>query len=91
MREFMHVDDLAEAVLFCLEKWNPNLKPKTYLENGEILNFLNVGTGKEVSIKNLAEMIIKETNSKSLRFWGPSKQDFGQTCRCFGVPVVSSL
>ena len=51
MREFMHVDDLADAVLFCLEKWNPNLECKTYLENGEILNYLNVGSGEKFLLK----------------------------------------
>ena len=44
LREFMHVDDLAEACLFLMEKHN---------ETG----FLNVGTGEEISILDLATMI----------------------------------
>jgi len=44
MREFMHVDDLADAVMFFMEHYE-----------GE--QHLNVGTAKEVSIKQLAEMI----------------------------------
>lgn len=38
----MHVDDLAEAVLFCLEKWNPENQIDTNLANREQLNFLNI-------------------------------------------------
>lgn len=45
LREFLHVDDLAEAVLFVLEK--NNLKHSLY----------NVGSGHEISIKNLAILI----------------------------------
>ncbi len=44
MREFMHVDDLAEACLFLMEKYD---------EAG----FINVGTGVDLSIKELAELI----------------------------------
>ncbi len=44
LREFMHVDDLAEASLFLMEKFD---------EAG----FINVGTSEELSIKELAEMI----------------------------------
>lgn len=44
MREFMHVDDLAEACLFLMEKFN---------EPG----FINVGTGTDRTIKELAELI----------------------------------
>ena len=43
-REFMHVDDLAQACLFLM---------KTY--DGR--DFLNVGTGEDISIKELAEMV----------------------------------
>ena len=44
MREFMHVDDLADACLFLMEKYD---------EAG----FINVGTGVDLSIKALAELI----------------------------------
>ncbi len=45
-REFLHVDDLAEACVFLMEYYN----------NKEIIN---VGTGKDISIKELA-FLIKE-------------------------------
>lgn len=46
LREFLHVDDMADACVFLMENYNGD-------------EFFNVGTGKEVSIKELAE-IIKE-------------------------------
>lgn len=46
MREFLHVDDLADACLFLMEKYNEKL-------------FVNVGTGEDVTIKELA-MTVKE-------------------------------
>ncbi len=56
MREFMHVDDLAEASLFLMEKFN---------EAG----FINVGTGADLSIKELGVLIGKVTGySGSVQF-----------------------
>jgi GDP-L-fucose synthase len=46
LREFMHVDDLAEASLFLMEKFNS-------------AGFVNVGTGTDLSIKDLSEMIAR--------------------------------
>lgn len=44
LREFMHVDDLADASLFVM---------KNYSEQ----EFINIGTGEEISIKELAQMV----------------------------------
>ncbi|MBS1505281.1 MAG: GDP-L-fucose synthase [Bacteroidetes bacterium] len=46
LREFMHVDDLAEACFFLMHHYSEN-------------EFVNVGTGKEISIKDLAVLIGK--------------------------------
>jgi GDP-L-fucose synthase len=46
LREFMYVDDLADAVVFLMRNYNEKL-------------FINVGTGEEVSIRQLAETISK--------------------------------
>ncbi len=43
-REFLHVDDLAEACLFLMENYDGR-------------GFLNIGTGRDISISELAEMI----------------------------------
>ena len=48
LREFLHVDDLASAIIFILEKWDPS-KTKCIRENEEII-FLNIGSGEEISI-----------------------------------------
>ena len=44
LREFMHVDDLADGCLFLMENYSG-------------LQFVNIGTGKEITIKGLAELI----------------------------------
>ena len=51
MREFLYVDDMAEASLFVLE-----LDGKTYKANTQpMLSHINVGTGKDVTIREMAE------------------------------------
>jgi len=51
MREFLYVDDMAEASLFVLE-----LDEKTYKANTKpMLSQINVGTGKDVTIREMAE------------------------------------
>jgi len=62
MREFLFVDDMAEAVLFALENKLPE-----YL--------YNVGTGKDISIKELAETIQKITGHKGQIVWDDEKPD----------------
>ena len=62
MRGFLHVDDLAQAVIFALE----NVLPE-YL--------YNVGTGTDVSIKNLAKIIQETTGHKGDIIWDASKPD----------------
>jgi len=66
LREFLHVDDLAEACLFTLEKWKPS---------EEDIHFLNVGTGKDISIKELAKIIAKEIGFKGKILWDHTKPD----------------
>ena len=57
-REFLHVDDMAAASLFVL-----NLSSEVYSANTQsMVSHLNVGSGKEVSIRELAYMIKKITN-----------------------------
>lgn len=56
LREFLFVDDMADGCLYLMENFTPT---KEQNENGDI--FVNIGTGKEVSIKYLAELIQKAT------------------------------
>lgn len=75
MREFMHVDDLGAASVFTLEKWDPNSNnaPKTI--DNKPLSYLNVGTGKDISIKNLANKIAKIFSYKGKIYWDNTKPD----------------
>ena len=75
LREFMHVQDLAEAIIFCLENWDPNDKNAPKDDDGRVLNFLNVGTGKDISIKELVEKINNETGYEGKVIWDHSKPD----------------
>ena len=74
-REFMHVDDLAEASIFVLERWDPNKKDSPLDISKEPLTWLNVGTGEDIQIKNLAEMIAKTTSYKGNIIWDREKPD----------------
>jgi GDP-L-fucose synthase len=62
MREFLFVDDMAEAVVFALEN---NLPEHLY----------NIGTGKDITIKELAETIKKITGYQGKILWDASKPD----------------
>tara|TARA_B100001093_G_scaffold256916_1_gene245683 strand:- start:34154 stop:35158 length:1005 start_codon:yes stop_codon:yes gene_type:complete len=74
-REFMHADDLGGAVIHVLEKWDPDHISAPKDEFGKNLYFLNVGTGKEISIKNLSEKISNTVGYKGLIYWDKSKPD----------------
>jgi GDP-L-fucose synthase len=62
MREFLHVDDLAKAVVFALE----NVLPE---------NLYNVGTGVDLTIKDLALIIQKIVGHKGEIVWDKEKPD----------------
>ena len=66
MREFLHVDDLGEASVFALEQWQPGSNE---------LHFLNVGTGMDISIRDLADAVALATGFKGEIFWDESKPD----------------
>ena len=70
-REFLHVDDMAAASLFVL-----NLSKDTYDENTEpMLSHINVGTGTDVSILELAQLVAKITGYSGKISTDPSKPD----------------
>ncbi|MDZ4715347.1 MAG: GDP-L-fucose synthase [Cytophagales bacterium] len=62
LREFMHVDDLAEACLFLMREFD---------EPG----FINVGTGEELSIRELAELIARIVGFTGKIVFDASKPD----------------
>ena len=57
LREFLHVDDLGEACVFALECWDPSAFNAPRTQTGESLTFLNVGTGFDHTINDLAERV----------------------------------
>ena len=69
-REFMHVDDVADACLFMMNNYNPT---KEQNEKGEM--FLNIGFGSDVSIKELAETIKTAVGYEGEILWDTSKPD----------------
>jgi GDP-L-fucose synthase len=62
LREFLHVDDLASAVVMANEKYNDSLH-------------LNVGTGHDLSIKALADLIANEAGFQGEIKWDSTKPD----------------
>ena len=61
-REFLHVDDLADACLFLMQNYN---------EGG----LINIGCGEDISIKQLAELVKKITQFDGEIIWDASKPD----------------
>jgi len=76
-REFMHVDDLANAVLF-------------FLQHDLDFEVLNIGWGIDITIKELAEKIASLTNYKGNINWDSSKPN-GMLRKCLDVTKASSL
>ena len=74
-REFLHVDDLAAAAVFCLKNWDPSSIEAPKDQSGEPLHYLNVGSGSDVTIKELAELIAEKIGFKGLINWDISKPD----------------
>ena len=71
MREFLHVDDMAEASLFVLD-----LPHATYAANTQaMLSHINVGSGSDVSIADLAGMVAGVTGFKGRLRFDTSKPD----------------
>lgn len=76
-REFMHVDDMARVSLFLIE-------------NYDSAEFINIGSGTDISIKELAEMIAKEAGFKGGIKWDTSRPD-GMLRKCMDVSRITAL
>lgn len=75
LREFLHVNDLGEAVVFSLENWDPSSDTAPLDNSGNPLTFLNVGTGKDISIRDLSVKIAKYSGFKGEVIWDSTKPD----------------
>lgn len=76
-REFMHVDDAAEAIIYLFENYNSS-------------EFLNIGWGEDISIKELAELIAEKTDYHGTIKWDKTKPD-GMLKKCLDVSRMKSL
>jgi GDP-L-fucose synthase len=81
LREFLHVDDLGEACVFVLEYWQPQL---------DDLPFLNVGTGVDLTICELAEQVAEACGYRGEILWDTSKPD-GTPKKQLDVSRLSAL
>ena len=77
LREFLHVDDLAEACLFALDLENPP-------------DLMNVGSGEEVSIRELAEKVRIATGCPAEISWDATKPD-GTPRKLCDTSLIRSL
>ena len=77
MREFLYVDDLAEAAFKCMVDYDSE-------------DIINVGTGKDITIKNLAETIADVVGFKGEIVWDTSKPN-GTPRKVLNVDKIKSL
>lgn len=77
LREFLHVDDLADACLFLMKKY-------------DCPEIINVGTGEDISIKALAELVKKIAGFAGEITWDASKPD-GMPRKLLDVSKIHSL
>jgi GDP-L-fucose synthase len=76
-REFLHVDDLAQAVLVAFEKYDSSLH-------------LNVGSGEDLTIKDLAEKVAAAAGFAGKIEWDSSKPD-GTPRKVLDVSRIKAL
>lgn len=77
MREFLHVDDLAEACYVCMQKYDE-------------VDHINVGTGEDVQIKQLAEMIADVVGYRHNINWDTTKPN-GTPRKVLNVDKIKAL
>lgn len=86
MREFLYVDDMAQASLFVLE-----LNEKTYQANTKsMLSHINVGTGKDITIREMAEIMKKVVGFKGTLSFDATKPD-GTLRKLIDVSRLSNM
>ncbi|RLJ04137.1 MAG: GDP-L-fucose synthase [Candidatus Aenigmatarchaeota archaeon] len=79
-REFLYVEDLANACIFLMQSYN-------YQDIGE---FINIGSGKDISIKELAKLVKEAVGFKGEIIWDKSKPD-GTPRKLLDVSKIKTL
>jgi GDP-L-fucose synthase len=74
LREFLHVDDLADAMVFLMDKYSD-------------FPHINMGRGIEVTIKNLAELVKEMVGFEGELKWNPTKP-YGTPRKLMDRPMV---
>jgi GDP-L-fucose synthase len=87
-REFLYVDDLAAACVFALK----NINFKDLVSDGKpaVNTHINIGTGKDLRIRDLAQLIRKITGFKGLLNWDSTKPD-GTPRKLLDVSKIHNL
>jgi len=80
-REFLHVDDLARALVFLLESVSTATLPE---------GMINIGTGKDVSIRELSELVQRIVGHTGPIEWDPAKPD-GTPRKLLDVGLLRAL
>ncbi|MEB3316960.1 MAG: GDP-L-fucose synthase [Cyanobacteriota bacterium] len=75
LREFLHADDLGDACVHALERWNPADPAAPRDDSGQPLTHLNVGTGVDLTIRELAEAVARATGFQGEILWDASQPD----------------
>ena len=77
MREFLHVDDLADACYTCMQDYDEE-------------EHINVGTGEDVTIKELAETVAKVVDFRRIIEWDTTKPN-GTPRKVLNISKIKSL
>ena len=90
LREFLHADDLGEACVFALENWSTLDDHAPQDDDGNALAFLNVGTGTDLSIRELARQVAVAVGFDGTIEWDHSKPN-GTPKKQLDVSRLSSM
>jgi GDP-L-fucose synthase len=76
-REFLHVDDLAKAIIICLENYDADQQ-------------INIGTGTDLTVAELAEKIAKNTGFTGSINWDAARED-GTPQKVLDIQKITNL
>jgi GDP-L-fucose synthase len=85
-REFLHVDDMAEAAIFIMNLDKAEITKHTLSMNSHI----NVGLGSDISIHDLAKLIAKIVGFKGVIYWDKDKPD-GTKRKLLDIKLINKL
>ena len=76
-REFLHVDDLAKAIIVCLDNYDADQQ-------------INIGTGIDLTVAELAEKIAKNTGFNGIINWNAARED-GTLQKVLDIQKITDL